>query len=335
MPWPPDHQSTTSPKDKRLSRFLQSPLITLFFGHLPPSLSRHYLGLFGLAYFRFAADERKTIQRALNFCLRDGLTPGEARRRWTRTRRGIIDHYYEKLFLAFPAAERVRRSLERQVEVSGLKILDQALTAGRGVILVTGHYGAVEFIPAVLSLKGYPVTAMVHCNTKTLRKILDERSALVGINILDPKSESVFFSVIKNLQQGRILVTQCDEINMWRPYRNKKVKFLGLEVGLDRSLDIMARKSKAPVLFGLNHRRSRRRYELVIEQPAQHPAAQALELTSAQCLAILETHIYMHPEAWYEWKKLKPFVERTISEVSNENLQRLRLSNQMAFHSAG
>ncbi|MBW2142042.1 MAG: lysophospholipid acyltransferase family protein, partial [Deltaproteobacteria bacterium] len=219
--------------------------------------------------------------------------------------------------------------------VTGLENLDQALSEGKGAILVTGHYGAVEFIPAILSFKGYKVTAMVHCNSKALRRILEERAARLGIKLLDPKSETVFFSAIQHLKEGRILLTQCDEISMWRPYQNRKINFLGLEVGLDRCLDIMARKSRAPVLFGLNHRRGQRRYELVIEQPSGHPATRGLDLVSAQCLTLLESYIYMNPPAWYEWKKLKPFLEQVVFEPSDENYQRRRLSDQMAFHSAG
>ncbi|MBW1710738.1 MAG: hypothetical protein JRJ73_12795, partial [Deltaproteobacteria bacterium] len=91
----------------------------------------------------------------------------------------------------------------------------------------------------------------------------------------------------------------------------------------------------APVLFGLNHRRGQRRYELVIEQPSGHPATRGLDLVSAQCLTLLESYIYMNPPAWYEWKKLKPFLEQVVFEPSDENYQRRRLSDQMAFHSAG
>jgi len=330
-----EHQSVNASKDKRLSRFLQSPLITMMFGHLPHFLSRLYLGFFGAIYFLLASDERRTIKKALHLCLEELHGPNGNRGSWRRTRKGIIDHYHEKLYLAFPPYDRVKQDLERRGQVSGLEILDQALQKGRGAIMVTGHYGAVEYLPVFLSFRGYQVTAMVHCNSRALRRILEERAARIGIKLLDPKSETIFFSAVQHLKEGRVLVTQCDEINMWHPYKNKKINFLGLEVGLDKSLDIMARKTQAPVLFGLNHRRGRRRYELVIEDPSQHPAAQDLKLISARCLTLLESYIYMHPEAWYEWKKLKPFLERASLEVSHENNQRLGLSGQMAFHSAG
>ena len=330
-----EHQPVNASKDKRLSRFLQSPLITMMFGHLPHPLSRFYLGLFGTLYFMLAPDERRAIKKALEFCLENKGIPNGAKNYWKRTRKGIIDHYHEKLYLAFPPYDRVKQDLERRGKISGLETLNRTLDKGRGVIMVTGHYGAVEYLPAFLSFQGYQVTAMVHCNSKALREILDQRAARVGIKLLDPKSETVFFPATQHLKEGRILVTQCDEIDMWHPYKNKKINFLGLEMGLDKSLDILARKTRAPVLFGLNHRRGRRRYELVIEDPSQHPAAQGLRLVSAQCLALLESYIYMQPEAWYEWKKLKPFLEQTVFDISDENYQRLRLSDQMALHSAG
>ncbi len=192
-------------------------------------------------------------------------------------------------------------------------------SAGRGVILVTAHYGAVELIPSALALRGYPVSVMVHCKTEGLRRRLQALADRIGINLLDPKAGSVVFGALEQLQEGRILMTQCDEMAMWRPYANRSVQFLGLTMQLDKALDVLARKSRAQPLFALNHRLGGYRYRLTLQRPDQHPAAAGLGNLSAQCLAILGRHIRRDPGAWYEWKKLESRLIRPAVREPDES----------------
>ena len=321
--------------DKNLSRFLQSRMVTRIFRFQPGWLNRLYLNFLGRIYFHYASGEREAIQTALKFSLGDRAGQNGPQNYWPQVRHGIMEHYYEKLYQAFTSYERLERSLPNRTDIIGRGELDQALDQGRGVILVTGHYGAVEFIPGILAVLGYPITAMVHCNTRDLRILLEEKTTRIGIRLLDPKEDSVFFTALKHLKEERILLTQCDEIDMWKPYKDREIDFLGFKVGLDRSLDLLARKSGSPVLFGLNHRAGRNRYQLHIEQLEQQEASIRLSLVSARCLSTLESYIYLHPEAWYEWKKFKPFLYQVISETQNENNQHLRITDQVAIHSPG
>ena len=315
-----------------LSRHLQSRPNVILLSLLPPILSRCYLGLLGRLYFKLARLEERTIRVALGRAA-GGRTGAK---RWRRVRAGIIDHYHEKLLLGFRPLDWVRRLHTQRVRVSGLAHLDEALALGRGAIVVTGHYGAVEFIPGALAFRGYPVTIMVHCKTAALRVRLEEKSAQVGVRLLDPKAGSALFSAMKDLRQGRVLVTQCDELEMRRPYKDRRIDFLGLNLGLDRSLDILARKSRAPVLFGLAHRLGGQQYQLAVEKPEEHPAARGHELVSAKCLAVLSDYILARPEAWYEWKKLEPLGDESlIRDSCDKDSQRLSLPDPVAVYAAG
>jgi len=315
---------------KDLSSFLQLSWNTWIFGTLPAWLSRGYLGLLGLMYFNLAAKEQKAIKRALDHCLA-GVAPG---RIWPKIRAGIIDHYHEKLFLAFKSYGTIRDNCLKRVAITNRHVLDQALAQGRGVILVTGHYGALEFMPGALAFRHYPLSVMVHCKTPRLRRILEDRSSRAGVELMDPKSGEVFFTALEHLKRGRVLITQCDEISMWRPYRDKTTQFLGLTVPLDRSMDILARKSRAEVVLGLVHRKGRRRYELELIRPEKHPAAAGQRNVSAQCLSVLSEHILKQPHQWYEWKKLVQFLPAQMDEV-NANNKTECLFNSLALQPGG
>ncbi|WP_338605439.1 lysophospholipid acyltransferase family protein [Desulfoferula mesophila] len=319
---------------KDISSFLQLPCNTWIFGALPPWLSRLYLMALGALYFNIAAKDRKAIQHSLEATLGKAANRREARRRWTKTRSGILDHYHEKLYLAFKSYPTIRKTCLNRVKIRNLEILDQALAQGRGVVLITGHYGALEFMPGALAFRDYPLSVMVHCKTPRLRAILDQRAAEANTELMDPKSGEVFFTALDHLKRGRVVVTQCDEINMWRPYKDKTTSFLGHTVPLDRSMDILARKSKAVVLMGLVHRLKGRRYELELLDPAQHPAAQGATQVSVQCLSVLTDYILEQPEHWYEWKKLTQFVP-VPQEVVNADKTTERLFDSLAFHPGG
>lgn len=316
-----------------LSRFLQSPANMLFLRHSPVSWSRSYIRLLGKLFYAFAPQQAAAVQEALDACLPGKLTEADAKSRWAKVRSGIMEHYFEKLFLGSRPLSEIRRTMLERVSISGRDLLDEYLAQGQGLLLVTGHFGAVEFMPGALGFRGYPVTIMVHCKTPALQKIIEEKAAQSGVELLDPKSGSVFFAAMKALKEGRILITQCDEMDTWRPYKDKRINFLGLDMGLDKSMDVLAKKAGAPVLFGLNHRHGNGTYELVLEKPEAHPAARGHEILSAQCLSVLNSYIYMHPEAWYEWKKIKPLLKNTRREVVDESKKRLGLPGEMAVYS--
>jgi lauroyl/myristoyl acyltransferase len=322
-------------KFKDLSTFFQLPVNTWIFKNMPAWVSRLYLGLLGRVYFRLAAKERAAIQASLAHCLGQRAQSRGARRMWSRVRAGVVDHYHEKLFLAFKSFARIRRVCLRRVSIANQNILDDAVAQGRGVVLVTGHYGALEFLPGALAFRGYPLSVMVHCKTPKLKKILVERAGRTSTELLDPKSGEVFFQALEHLKRGRVVITQCDEIDMWRPYRDKTVNFLGLNVPLDRSMDILARKSKAVVVMGLVHRLGWGRYQVEMIQPQEHPAGRAAALVSQQCLSVLSSYVYSQPHEWYEWKKLRPFVDANLESRAHENTGAQGLFDRVAFHLGG
>jgi len=313
-----------------LSTYLQTKQNAAVLRYSPLWLGRAYLGLKGALFFAGNPGARRAIHRCLRLC----YGPGRARRLWPAIRAGMVDHYHEKLLLAARPFSWFRQVHLERTELAGVEVLESALAAGRGVILVTAHYAAVELIPSALALRGYPVSVMVHCKTEGLRRRLQALADRIGINLLDPKAGSVVFGALEQLQQGRILMTQCDEMDMWRPYPNRSVQFMGLAMQLDKALDVLARKSGAQPIFALNHRLGGYRYRLTLERPGEHPAAAGLRNLTAQCLAILDQHIRENPGAWYEWKKLDSRLIRPAVRELDENPRSSRLLGAVAPETA-
>ena len=298
-----------------LSRFLQWRFNTILMRWLPRTLVRAYLGLLGRIYFFFSREEKEQIKRNLSAVIRRFPKRQPVDPILHRTFRGIYAHYHEKLLIAFAHFGRVCRFLLEKVEFEGQHLIDEPLSQGKGVILVTGHFGAVEFLPLFLALKGYPITMVVRFKTPRLKEALVRRGSSVGITLLDANAgEQVVFSALRALKSNQILITECDEFEAWRPYRDRSVQFLGCPSPLDRTLDLFHRRYHSPVIFGLVCRLQRNRYKLRLHSlmdGAQNAQATPISLGA---LRLLEQYIYLAPHQWYQWKQIRTVLGDALFE---------------------
>jgi lauroyl/myristoyl acyltransferase len=298
-----------------LSRFLQWRFNTVLMRLLPLGIGRAYIGLLGKFYFFFNRDEKEEVKRNLSTVIRRVPRAEPVHLTVRRTFQGIFAHYHEKLFTAYARYGKVCRFIKKHVEFEGQHLLDEALSKGRGVILVTGHFGAVEFLPTALALNGYPVTMVVRFKTERLKQALNQRDARLGITLLDAsEGEGIVFSACQALKSNQILITECDEFEAWRPHRNRVTRFLGCSSPLDRSLDLLQRRHNSLVIMGLVCRGRDYSYGLKLHSLngfQQEPAAANL---SQRALDILEWYIYLAPDQWYQWKQIRVILGTEIFE---------------------
>jgi lauroyl/myristoyl acyltransferase len=173
--------------------------------------------------------------------------------------------------------------------------------------LITGHFGGVEFIPGYLGNQRLPVSIIARFKTDHLRQQLFEKCAAFSTRIIDPSlSSNVVKEICSNLKENRIVVTQCDEISEWRPSKRDQILFLGKLIWLDKTMNVLTKRTQATILFGLMHRSKDRGYEFIVmsldEMMAQFKRRADASLGEI-LLKVLESFIYQYPEDWYEWKK--------------------------------
>jgi lauroyl/myristoyl acyltransferase len=298
-----------------LSRFLQWRVNTILTRWLPRTLVRAYLGLLGRIYFFFNREEKEQIERNLSAVIQRLPTRVPMDRITRRTFQGIFAHYHEKLYTAHAHYDKVCQFILKQVKLEGQNLLDEALSQGKGLILVTGHFGAIDFLPTVLALKGYGVTMMVRFKTERLKRALSPRADRLGITLLDAtEGEGVIFSALQALKSNQILITECDEFEVWRPYRDRSIQFLGCPSPLDRTLDLFHRRYHSPVIFGLVCRLKRNRYKLRLHSLLDNAQSAQATSISLGALRFLEQYIYMAPHQWYQWKQVRTVLGDALFE---------------------
>lgn len=289
-----------------LSSFLQWRLNILMYRALGWKITFSYLNMLGKVYFFINRKEKRLVKRGIESVFSDQREPGEVRGIRRDVFRGIIRHYYEKLFNAYSSADELETYFERNIVNGDMKAILKGLARGKGVLLVTGHFGGVEFIPGFLAYKELPVSIVARFSSAHLRESSLQKAKKFSARIIDADcSPNIVREILDQLRSNRIVITQCDEIDEWRPSRNNCMSFLSKEIQLDKTIPALMKRAGASVVFGIIHRGAEDQYEFISNswEDMAKGVAYKSSLMGAVVLKWFERYIYQYPEEWYQWKK--------------------------------
>jgi len=192
--------------------------------------------------------------------------------------------------------------LRGRVGIRGREHLDAALAAsgGRGIVVLTGHFGSFELLAAAMVAHGFPV-AVVHRSRENplLDELLSQRRMAGGAKLFARGNAAR--GVLRALREGRFLALPYDQ--NCRRREGVFVPFFGRLACARAAPPRIAMKSGAPVLPVFLHRQA---------DPLQHEAVvrPAVEMVSTGDLAAdlrenarrmteaLESEIRAAPEQW-------------------------------------
>lgn len=213
---------------------------------------------------------------------------------------GLIDHYFEKMWNIFSPLPPYIEYIKTHTTIRGKEWLDDSLRESRGVLLLSGHFGGVEYITVTLSVNGYKSTIIARFKTAKLLKDTLPRGKKIDIEVIDAAQPNVLFKACRALKEGRILVTLCDEFAHWMPSPGKTTTVFGQKVPADKTLDVLQCRARVPVCLGLM-RRCRERYRLEI-----YPIPDAQDRNESLCnlsWKMLEPLVLESPAQWYQWQE--------------------------------
>ncbi len=290
-----------------LSLFLQAKFNIFLYLTFGWWLAQFYIFFLGKIYFLINKKERRIIKNAVFEVVGRISRELNIEEMTKKVFQGILSHYYEKLFIAFEDKDRATRFLKCNISNDNFVVIRKCLLKGNGVILITGHYGAIEYIPTLLAVNGFNISMIAKFKTKQLKEKIFFQAQKYMIRMIDADdSGHVLRKAIKELRENRILVTQCDEIEEWRPTEKKKITFLGQVTSLDRTINIIQKKTGAEVVFGVIHRYNLNKYRLIMysyEDMLRSLDGVPLSTVGEMVIKVLEQFIYYHPEQWYQWNK--------------------------------
>lgn len=285
----------------QLSVFLQSEINVFLYRMFGWNIAKLMIFLLGRFHFLINFRDSGRITKALLRAVGTSMSILKFSGLLSRVFKGILSHYYEKLYIAYEQAPKASQFLKTAIEPHGLDILRKKLKSGKGVIVVTGHYGAIEYIPTFLAVNGFPVSMIAKFKTEQLKKRVFRQAEFYGIRLLDAGSGGdILRTAAKELKQNRIVVTECDEMEEWRPSSKQFISFLGRRTGLDRTINALYKRTGAELVFALIHRHSLNKYSFIAH--SVNNVAQNSSSVGSELLKILEGYILKYPEQWYQWK---------------------------------
>lgn len=224
----------------------------------------------------------------------------------------LVSHYRElgRVACEYPRmGELVRAPASAVVaELEGFEHLESARTAGRGAILMTGHFGNFELLGAWLG-RMHPVSFVVKplSNPRVERLITGWRRA-AGVDLI-PLGTGVrrVFEALKENRWVAMLADQDARQN------GVFVPFLGRAASTPAGPAEISLRTGAPIVMGFVVRRHDGRHTLTLTPPLEPPTAagpEAVRQLTAAHTAVLEHWVRRHPEMWFwlhrRWKTRPP-----------------------------
>lgn len=226
---------------------------------------------------------------------------------WVReVARAAFEHVGREAVALAALSRRDPESIPQCVpEFEGLDALRAAVQVGRGVVVVTGHFGNWEFAAAAVAAYGLPIDAVMQglANPYLTRYVRRVRERL-GIGLID--RASAWGRLRESLARGHVVAFVADQDAR---DRGVFVPFFGRPASTHRAPALLALRTGAPLFVGFAVRVAPRRYRLWttrIEPPASGDVQDRVRALTRRWTEELERRIRLSPGQYFwhhrRWK---------------------------------
>lgn len=250
-------------------------------------------------HFLFSHRSRRQVLKNLHWI--DGGDPSLQRSRG----REVFRHFGEYLVDFLRLSVIPNEEFLKCVEVAGIEHIQKSLQKGKGLIVVTAHFGNWEWGGVELSLLGYPVhaVALSHRNRWVNDFFVRQRSQK-GVHVIPMDGE--VWEIIQHLSKNEIVLLVAD-----RDFSNNgiPVSFLGRKVCLPRGPAALSRRCGSPLVVGFVIRHKKGSFRLVFEAPIEPERTRDfsldLEKVTQRLGGLLENYIRRYPTQWLLFEGLR------------------------------
>jgi KDO2-lipid IV(A) lauroyltransferase len=280
---------------------------------MPLGLTRHLVPVASRLALRFMKRERGRMNANLEIAF-----PELDQRERDRIMRGCADHL-GRVLAEIAWLWRARpEEVARMCEVEGIEHLEEAIEAGRGGILVTGHIGNWEMLNARLAVAGIPITIAVReLDDSRVDGLVNTLRTRFGSEVI-LRGTTAGRQLLRALSSGRGVGLLIDQDIPSIP--GVFVPFFNRHAWTPSGAATLALRARCPMMPGFIHRKPDGTHKIKILPPIEVPAegtvkAKVVEMTAAATAAI-EWQVRAWPEQWV-WMHRR-WRTRPEGEVSRE-----------------
>jgi KDO2-lipid IV(A) lauroyltransferase len=187
--------------------------------------------------------------------------------------------------------------LRKRVSLAGRENLDVVLSKGRGVILVSGHFGNFPLLLAKLSLEGYPTAGIMRfMRDERVEKIFAEKRRRLGIKTIysQPRKACVEES-IRTLRQNGLLFIPLDQ-NFGTA--GVFVNFFGRQAATATGPVVLAQRTGAGLVVCFIVRQPDDTQRIIFEPQIELDPTEATAVNIQRLTGIIESYIRQYPAEW-------------------------------------
>ncbi|MBI4494800.1 MAG: lysophospholipid acyltransferase family protein [Chloroflexi bacterium] len=205
------------------------------------------------------------------------------------------------------------RQFEREAVVHGREHFDQAMAAGRGVVLASGHIGSWDLAAAWLAAQGHRVNVPVETlKPERWNEQVQKLRRAAGLNAI-PMERGVR-QMLRVLRKNEILGLLVD-----RPLAQEgiPVLFFGAATHVPAGAAKLALKTGATLLATAAVREAGRPTIFVsppLRVDSSGDEARDAQALTQQLMAWLEALIRRYPDQWYMFRDMWPAGEQLVAE---------------------
>jgi len=255
--------------------------------------------LVGSVVYTFFPVRRRVVMENLRQVFGDQLTEKEFR----RLARCIYGHVATTIREYLTMMVSSERRIADRVDVVGVEHVLKAAEQGRGVLILTGHFGNWELsaVAAMLQFKQY--RNRFHVIRKPLglgmEGVVFGRFREAGLTVINRMN--ALATTLDVLEKNDVVIFIMDQHNVVGS-KAIEVEFFGKVAGTNRSLAMVARQSGAPVIPAASYRKSDGRHVMEFHPPLEWIAAERpreeLYLNTLAYNRVLEKFVLAHPDQW-------------------------------------
>ena len=191
--------------------------------------------------------------------------------------------------------------LKQRVDITGREYLDASLSRGKGVILVSAHFGNFPLLLAKLSLEGYKVAGIMrYMRDARVEKIFLAKRQRLGIKTIYSQPRNVCVeTTIRSLRNNEIVFIPLDQnFGTGGVY----VDFFGKKAATATGPAVLAQRTQARIIPCFIIRQKDDTHKIILEQALDLKTGQDQKETVAANIQkltdIIESYIRRYPAEW-------------------------------------
>jgi KDO2-lipid IV(A) lauroyltransferase len=228
------------------------------------------------------------------------MTEAEAK----RLLRHVFIHF-GRVLLEIPHIRKLtRKNLIDYADFAGEENLEDALSKGKGVFVLTAHFGNWELMCAAVSLRlGRAAVVARPLDFVPMDRVINGLRSRFGAVVIPHKAAAR--RIIGTLRENMPIGIMLDQKVDW--YEGAFVPFFGRWACTNKGLAVLALRTGAPVVPAFSVRQDDGRYRIIFEEEVElHRTGDKLrdvEDNTESFTRIIERYIRKNPDHWFWFHK--------------------------------